>query len=175
MQPSPLYPDMPPTLVYPCATPVGTDESGMPLHFPAEEVHFVPDEARGKYRVVMPIQYKRLKCGHKLVPGSEPRFRNCELCWFSFFQLHGELTRLATEVFEEYGYEGLANMQGRKFAKNFTKFMGTLAHWKQMSEGSTEVKAVDEQRIEGTEDGGGEDWYRGDGNYAPADLDPVEG
>lgn len=80
-------------------------------------------------------------CGHKLVHGEEPRHRNCESCWFSFFQVHGELSQAADEVFSKFGENGLRQLRGPKFAKNFLKFMSTLAAWKAATEAQKEKDA----------------------------------
>lgn len=73
-------------------------------------------------------------CGHKFVPGQEPKHRNCEPCWFTFFNAHGELTQACDTVFKDFGPDGLTKIRGPKFAKNFIKFMSTLASWKKASE-----------------------------------------
>lgn len=69
-------------------------------------------------------------CGHRLDPGIEPR-TNCQFCWFAFFKNHGELVQTTDSFYQEYGGEALATMRGRKYVKNFLKFMSTLALWQQ--------------------------------------------
>ena len=70
------------------------------------------------------------RCGHKLVLGTEPRHRNCEVCWFTFFQLHGELVQSLDEAYARHGKAGLLQLRGQKFVANFLRFMGTVAQWK---------------------------------------------
>lgn len=85
------------------------------------------------------LQYQRIPmCGHKLLIGEEPRHRNCESCWFTLFQLHKELVESCDEVFKTFGEAGLAKIRGPKFAKNFVKFMSTLATWKKMATKETD-------------------------------------
>ena len=100
-----------------------------------------------------PIRYQRLPvCHHKFVPGAEPRHRNCESCWFAFFQIHGEIVQAADEVHSKYGISGLAQLRGQKFAQNFTKFMATVAVWKKAME---EAKEKNDTTQESAGDAGG--------------------
>lgn len=81
------------------------------------------------------LKYRRIpSCGHKFVPGREPRHRNCESCWFTFFQVHGELVRTADEIHKQFGVAGLRQLKGPKFTKNFTRFMSTIAQWRKTAE-----------------------------------------
>jgi hypothetical protein len=77
-------------------------------------------------------------CGHKFTPGQEPRHRNCESCWFTFFQVHGELTQSLDEVFAKYGESGLRHLKPAKYVKNFLRFMSTIATWKEAAETAKE-------------------------------------
>lgn len=88
-------------------------------------------------------------CGHEFVKGVEPRHRNCEPCWFTFFNAHGELTQAADEVFSKFGIAGVRQLRGPKFAKNFTKFMSTLAAWKKATEDAKEAAVVPEIETDG--------------------------
>ena len=102
-----------------------------------------------------PIRFQRLPiCKHKFVHGSEPRHRNCESCWFAFFQIHGEITQLADEIHSKHGLPGLRQLKGPKFAKNFTKFMATLAVWKKATE-EAKQNANTEESAGGTSGSGG--------------------
>jgi hypothetical protein len=85
------------------------------------------DHVTVKHQVVQP-------CGHKFVQGEEPRHRNCQSCWFAFFQVNGEITKRADEVFQEHGVNGLHQLTTPKFVKHFLVFMGALAQWKAMNE-----------------------------------------
>lgn len=70
------------------------------------------------------------ECGHKYNDLQEPH-NNCPHCWFSFFNSHGDMVKLADEVFhEQNGTKLLAKLKGDKFVKMFTHFMSTIARWK---------------------------------------------
>lgn len=108
-------------------------------------------EYKDAMRKEFTLRRPRPTCGHRFAPGAEPQHRNCEACWFAFFQTHGELTQACDEVFANYGEAGLRQLRGPKFTKNYLKFMATLAHLKQMME------AQNGERISGAgESGGGE-------------------
>lgn len=70
-------------------------------------------------------------CGHKIVHETPPK-NNCEVCWFAWFQNHGELVQELDKCFteEEYGDQILTSIWGSKFVKNFLAFMSTVANWK---------------------------------------------
>lgn len=82
-------------------------------------------------------------CGHRFRPGSEPKQRNCQPCWFTFFSAHKELVEACHEVFKQFGQEGLAQIRGPKFASNYVKFMGTLANWQQAYEAAQTESQVE--------------------------------
>lgn len=135
-------------LVQPCATPYGTDYDGRQIGpgiyegcQPAEETFSPATPEAGRWprqgTTLHPIPayilHQRLPmCGHKLVPGREPRSRNCDPCWFAFFQIHKEVTETCLEVFRTHGLGALIQLRGHKFAQKFTAFMSTIAEWQQM-------------------------------------------
>jgi hypothetical protein len=84
------------------------------------------------------VRHRPLPCGHKLVAGQSPRHRNCEACWFTFFQVHGELTQAVDEAYNsqgiEVGRELIKQLRGTKFLKNFLKFMASVATLKAQME-----------------------------------------
>jgi hypothetical protein len=80
-------------------------------------------------------------CGHKFRPGHEPKNRNCERCWFTFFNAHGELTKACDEVFQQFGPDGLSQLRGPKFTRNYLKFMSTLAAWKKAADEAQAIQA----------------------------------
>jgi predicted nucleic acid-binding Zn-ribbon protein len=104
-------------------------------------------------------------CGHKFVPGAEPRHRNCESCWFAYFQVHGEITKAADEVFQEHGEAGLRQLATPKFVKYFLVFMGALAQWKALNEaaqaeeeaGASKEQEDVEESASGTGSDGGDE------------------
>src|ERR1700749_1280800 len=92
------------------------------------------------------LKLHRAGCGHKIVAGSEPRHRHCELCWFAFFTIHGEITKLADEIFRSEGEGALVQIKGRNFVTHFARYMVALDAWKVRQE---ELK--NEQSTSGTE------------------------
>ena len=109
---------------------------------------------RAEYKKVMretfTVKHQRIpQCGHKFVPGHEPRHRNCEQCWFVFFQVHGELTQSVEEVFQKHGKPAIVALRGVKFLDNFLKFMATVAQYKAAVEAAKESNGS----IESTEVG----------------------
>lgn len=68
------------------------------------------------------------RCGHKFHPTDAPR-TNCDDCWIAYFQVHGEITKLCDEIFREQGFEVLARLKSKKYAKNFVRFMAGLAQY----------------------------------------------
>ena len=68
--------------------------------------------------------------GHKLaITIDGPRHCNSEADWFSFFQVHGEVTKQAIEIHQKEGLQALVALRGKKWVKNFLKFLSTLAQW----------------------------------------------
>jgi len=67
-------------------------------------------------------------CGHKIDPQREPK-NNCESCWFAFFNNNAEVVKTADELFREHGPSAIEQVRGKKFMRNFLRFMGTLAKW----------------------------------------------
>lgn len=95
---------------------------------------FTRAEIGKAHKAFVTVQHARVKmCGHKYVPSQEPRHRNCEACWFVFFQNHGEIVQQLDEIFTIHGEYQLRNIgiATTKCVNNFKKFMATLAQWKQ--------------------------------------------
>jgi hypothetical protein len=112
---------------------------------------------RSEYKKAMLAEFTKKypvnpQCGHKVRVGFEPNHRNCDMCWFAYFQIHGEVTKLADEIMQEHGHElggrTIKQIKGTKFRDNYLKFMSTLAQFKELSEAAQEQ---DEQRTSGTE------------------------
>lgn len=80
---------------------------------------------RGAYFTVRRAQVAI--CEHRYNPGDFPRHRNCESCWFAFYNEHGELVKQMDEVYQEYGKAALDNLVGKKPATMFLRFMSTVA------------------------------------------------
>lgn len=80
-------------------------------------------QLRGKY---FTVRHVPLPCGHKLDLLNEPDHRNCEDCWYHWFNQHGELVKTLIKAHKEEGKELIIGMRGKKFFKMFTRFMATV-------------------------------------------------
>jgi hypothetical protein len=100
---------------------------------------------RGMY---FTVRHHRVQpCGHLLDQINEPTFRNCEACWFGFFNSHGPLVEVTDKAFQEQGPAFLDKMRGVKYRKAFTSFMSTIARMKKESdERAREEGLVQKQR-----------------------------
>lgn len=80
---------------------------------------------------------KVIACGHGLSLGTQPTHRNCESCWFAFFQNHGELVQQLDEMHTTGQDKVIVDLQGSKFYSQWRKFMSTVANWKQERKSET--------------------------------------
>ena len=108
-------------------------------------------------------------CGHKLssinVPNekgentifitSDPR-KNCDSCWFTYFNTNGQMTNIADECFREAGRDVLERSRGKRFVKYFLRFMSTLARFQREAAEKVATNGVETNSTEGNEDGVGE-------------------
>src|ERR1035437_3562698 len=78
-------------------------------------------------------------CGHKMDVLNEPR-TGCELCWYAWLNMHGDLVQTADRAYQEQGERFLTAMRGRKFTKMFLRFMSTLARLKAEEEKKNAVQ-----------------------------------
>lgn len=83
-----------------------------------------------EYKQLMRVYFTKrnnvvVVCGHKLDPNDQPA-NNCPYCWFAFFNSHGDLVNTTDEFFKTNGKNALEALQGKKYVKNFLKFMSTL-------------------------------------------------
>jgi hypothetical protein len=83
-------------------------------------------------------------CHHKLDLKSQPKHRNCEHCWWAWFQNNGEMVKTADEVFQNGHPELIVQLQGEVFYKNFLKFMSTVARLKDLEKPIEEAKEPNE-------------------------------
>lgn len=114
---------------------------------------------RAEYKAAMRTEFTvknnvNPMCGHRVTVGSVPSHHNCEACWFAYFQVHGEVTKLADEIFQQHGKKEaeaiITQIKGRKFFRNFLKFMSTVAKLKADIESA---KEQDEQRSTSSSEG----------------------
>jgi hypothetical protein len=81
---------------------------------------------RGKYFTVKhPVL---TDCGHRLDMINEPRHRNCENCWFQWFNRHPQLIETADQFFREQGRKPMEGLRGAHFVKMFVRYMATVIH-----------------------------------------------
>ena len=66
-------------------------------------------------------------CKHRLDLKRQPRHRNCESCWWAWFQNNGEMVKTADEAYQSGHPEIIVMLQGQKFYDNFIRFMATVA------------------------------------------------
>lgn len=100
-----------------------------------------PNESKDR----KPLHYQKLACGHKLRgDGFEPNHRNCERCWFTFFQVNGEFTKSVVEAHQAGGDELIIKLKGKTFLHNFKKFMSTVALIQAQQEAANKAKENDE-------------------------------
>ncbi len=71
-------------------------------------------------------------CGHRLDLSRQPRHRNCETCWYAWFNSHGEVVQQLDEMLqtEQHGETLIVQLQGKKFMHRWRQFMSTVASWK---------------------------------------------
>lgn len=88
-----------------------------------------------------PLKYPRLTCGHKLRgEGFEPNHRNCEKCWFTFFQINGQFSQAVEEAYQTGGGDLIKKLRGSKFLDMWLKFMSTVALIKRQQEEAIKAK-----------------------------------
>jgi hypothetical protein len=73
-------------------------------------------------------------CGHVLDLSRQPRHRNCEHCWFAFFNQHGEVVQQLDEMHTLGKDNEIIELQGIKFYHRWRQFMATVAQWKEANE-----------------------------------------
>jgi hypothetical protein len=67
-------------------------------------------------------------CGHKLDMINFPK-RNCENCYFQWFNTHPQLVEVADQFYRTHGKGPLIGMRGKKFFVAFTRYMATIIHF----------------------------------------------
>lgn len=97
------------------------DENGNPPTVTAELVK----RLRGKY---FTVRHVPMPCGHKLDVVNEPSHRNCETCWFYFFNTHPQLVEVADQMYRTLGANAVMGLRGGKFVKMFKRYMATMYH-----------------------------------------------
>lgn len=86
-------------------------------------------------KLYVTVQHPKVKaCGHRLDMGRQPTHRNCESCWFAWFNEHGQIVQQLDEMLQTHGEELIVKLQGKKFLHRWLQFMSTVAQWKQVGE-----------------------------------------
>ena len=94
-----------------------------------------PAEMRKLRKQFVTVQYGKIpSCGHSYNPEGYPRHKNCDSCWFVFFQNHGELVQQCDEMFQADGGAMIEQVQGKKFLHRWRQFMATVAQWQKVGE-----------------------------------------
>jgi len=75
-----------------------------------------------------------LACKHRLDLHEQPRHRNCEHCWFAWFNQHGEIVKQLDEMHADGQDAVIVQLQGKKFLHRWKQFMSTIARWKEENE-----------------------------------------
>jgi hypothetical protein len=125
--------------------PVATDSEPAQPQKPLTEAQF--RKLRGMY---FTVRHHRVQpCGHLLDQINEPTFRNCEACWFTFFNSHGPLVEVTDKAFQEQGFRFLDKMRGKTYRVMFTRFMSTIAQMKRESDALQENQSREITNSEG--------------------------
>lgn len=99
----------------------------------------VPEPTVGELKLLrkqyITVQHPRvIACLHRLDMGRQPRHRNCEHCWFAWFQNHGEVVQQLDEMHTSDNDGLIIYLQGSKFYHRWRQFMATVAQWKPVGE-----------------------------------------
>jgi len=81
-------------------------------------------------------------CGHRLDLSRQPRHRNCESCWFAWFQNHGEIIQQCDEMFTNGNTVMIVELQGVKFLHRWRQFMSTMAVWQRTQQEKNEQTSL---------------------------------
>ena len=154
-------------------SPVGQEEVAGEIAKGQHDPIVPPQMTRQVWKQMMRIHFTIRRgtapgCGHKLssinVPNekgentifitSDPR-KNCDSCWFTYFNTNGQMTNIADECFREAGRDVLERSRGKRFGKYFLRFMSTIARFQREA---AEKAAANGIKIDGTEssNGGGD-------------------
>ena len=106
------------------------EQKGIPLQ--REQPPLTPGDEKKLRKLYVTGKHPRvLACHHRLDLTFQPRQRNCEHCWFAWFNNHGELVQQLDEMFQTQGNTLIIQLQGNKFYHRWRQFMATIAQLKQ--------------------------------------------
>jgi hypothetical protein len=99
-------------------------------------------------------------CGHKFDGTRQPRMRNCDECWFTFFVTNEQLVKdtdnlfrnpgpqrvaLDVEIYHNPGAAKIVELQGNQFLRKFLGFMVTMAEIQErVAQAQAEAAPVEE-------------------------------
>ena len=66
-------------------------------------------------------------CGHRLHPMFQPRMRNCEACWYAWFDFHKDIVSQLDELHRSGQDDLIVKLQGKKFLHRWRQYMSTIA------------------------------------------------
>lgn len=135
----------------PTETPVDPidDDPAYREYLPSETLpkYYVTRKKDGFIKAITRAEYGKLRraqltrvyqrvpmCGHKFVPETYPRHRNCEPCLFAFWNVHGEYTKAVEELFSKHGKEAVVKLIGPKKFVSWRMFMSTVANMRLIQE-----------------------------------------
>lgn len=106
---------------------------GIPLE--REQPPLTEGEIKKLRKQYITVQHpKVIGCGHRLDLNRQPTHRNCQTCWFAWFQNHGEIVQQLDEMYVADGEKLIIQLQGKKFYHRWRQFMATVAQWKEVTE-----------------------------------------
>lgn len=155
-------------------SPVGQEEVAAELARAQHDSVVPPKMTRQVWKQMMRMHFtirrgKAQPCEHKLssinVPNekgentifitSDPR-KNCDSCWFTYFNTNGQMTNIADECFREAGRDILERSRGKRFVKYFLRFMSTIARFQREAAEKKKENGIEaEGTTEGSAVGGG--------------------
>ena len=155
-------------------SPVGQEEVASAIAKGQHDPIVPPQMTRQVWKQMMRIHFTIRRgtapgCGHKLssinVPNekgentifitSDPR-KNCDSCWFTYFNTNGQMTNIADECFREAGRDVLERSRGKRFVRYFLRFMSTIARFQREAAEKAAANGVETNSTEGNADGVGE-------------------
>lgn len=106
---------------------------GIPLV--QEQPKLTEDEIKKLRKQYITVQHPRvIGCKHRLDLSRQPRHRNCQTCWFAWFNNHGEVVQQLDEMHTAGGDTLIVQLQGKKFLHRWRQFMATVAQWQKVGE-----------------------------------------
>jgi hypothetical protein len=84
-------------------------------------------------------------CGHQFHDQTQPRMKNCDVCWNAYFWNQNEFTENISRNIMDQGPGVVEAVHGTKFLKHFLRFAKLLARYEHFRQtAGTECAAVEE-------------------------------